>query len=74
MTDNPTLIDGTEMRCDDCRYYALSPGECRRHSPIVDWLSARYGEPMWPHVYSHHWCGDFEVQKIPSGAIREDKS
>lgn len=58
----------SDKSCEHCRFSHVlewSRHECRRHAPtatvrispsIVDIDKG----PVWPTVYNHDWCGDFE--------------
>jgi hypothetical protein len=57
-----------DANCGNCKYYDIfygGRGRCRRNAPIA-LSSARNAAHIetggvWPAVYSHMYCGEFEL-------------
>ncbi|MCC6271375.1 MAG: hypothetical protein IT190_08865 [Microbacteriaceae bacterium] len=62
------LFVQSTQNCEHCRFshvFVFSRHECRRHAPaaavrIFPSTSDIDSDPVWPAVYGHDWCGDFE--------------
>lgn len=50
--------------CENCRFYAEAPGECRRYPPVRNILEnpqdglGSMVSSGWPETKAHDWCGE----------------
>lgn len=53
-----------KMRCENCFFFEYEVdnfGSCHKNSPQPHYAPDEEQKWVWPQVYTHDWCGDFEL-------------